>query len=273
MLVITAGSIMHVVIAIVILFGVFAFHGRFEESGRLTLDEVVAGQPAALAGLREGDIVTSIDGQAVTAAEPFVDRIRATRPGSNVTLQVLRDGQPLTLQAQLGQNPTEVDPIGYLGVRSESVAAQRKAPAEALGLAFTDLGPQAWNSVKGVVIALNPVNLVQHLTGKTDDIETRPANIVTVARESDRFGDAEGLAGVMLLLAGVNVFVGVFNLFPLLPFDGGHAAIATYERVRSRRGRRYHADVAKMMPVAMTVMALLAFLLFTSIYLDVTKPL
>ena len=40
-------------------------------------------------------------------------------------------------------------------------------------------------------------------------------------------------------------------MFPVLPFDGGHAAIATYERIRSRNGRRYHADVSKMVPVAM----------------------
>ena len=51
----------------------------------------------------------------------------------------------------------------------------------------------------------------------------------------------------------LNVFVGVFNMFPLLPLDGGHAAIATYERLRERNGQRYHADVSKMMPFAMAV--------------------
>jgi membrane-associated protease RseP (regulator of RpoE activity) len=69
------------------------------------------------------------------------------------------------------------------------------------------------------------------------------------------------------------VFVGLFNLVPLLPFDGGHAAIATYERLRSRRGRRYRADVSKMMPVVVGVLSLLAFLLFTGLYLDIAKPL
>ena len=50
---------------------------------------------------------------------------------------------------------------------------------------------------------------------------------------------------MLFLLAALNVFVGVFNMFPLLPLDGGHAAIATYERVRERGGRRYFADVSQ----------------------------
>ena len=69
------------------------------------------------------------------------------------------------------------------------------------------------------------------------------------------------------------MFVGLLNMFPLLPFDGGHAAIATYERLRSRRGRPpYRADISKMIPVAMTMMALLALLFFTGLYLDFAKP-
>ena len=72
----------------------------------------------------------------------------------------------------------------------------------------------------------------------------------------------QGLAGVLYLLAILNVFVGVFNMFPLLPLDGGHAAIATYERVREigRGGRRYFTDVARLMPFTMGVIVVLLFL-------------
>jgi membrane-associated protease RseP (regulator of RpoE activity) len=62
-------------------------------------------------------------------------------------------------------------------------------------------------------------------------------------------------------------------LVPLLPFDGGHAAIATYERLRSRRGKVYRADVGKMIPVATTVVVLLVMLMFAGLYLDITSPL
>ena len=64
---------------------------------------------------------------------------------------------------------------------------------------------------------------------------------------------------MLYLLAALNVFVGVFNMFPLLPLDGGHAAIAMYERIRERNGRRYFADVSKLMPFAMGVIVVLLF--------------
>jgi membrane-associated protease RseP (regulator of RpoE activity) len=87
-------------------------------------------------------------------------------------------------------------------------------------------------------------------------------------------GESDGLKGVLLLLASVNVFVGIFNMFPLLPFDGGHAAIATYERIRSRRGKAaYRADINKMVPVATVVVGLLGLLLVTGLWLDITQPL
>ncbi len=55
----------------------------------------------------------------------------------------------------------------------------------------------------------------------------------------------------------VNIFVGLINMLPMLPLDGGHVAIATYERLRSRRGRRYHADINKMAPFAYAFMCVL----------------
>ncbi|MCU1360647.1 MAG: peptidase family protein, partial [Ilumatobacteraceae bacterium] len=91
-----------------------------------------------------------------------------------------------------------------------------------------------------------------------------------------RPGDDAGqrLGGVLVMLASVNVFVGLLNLFPILPFDGGHAAIATYERLRSRKGRpAYRADVGKMVPVALGMMGLLAFLMLAGLYLDIAKPI
>jgi membrane-associated protease RseP (regulator of RpoE activity) len=77
---------------------------------------------------------------------------------------------------------------------------------------------------------------------------------------------------MLLLLAGFNVFIGLFNLVPLLPFDGGHAAMAIYERVRSRRGKPYHADVRKLIPLSMATIGFLAFIFLSSLYLDIARP-
>jgi hypothetical protein len=122
----------------------------------------------------------------------------------------------------------------------------------------TDIFPVAWESTKGVIKVLNPVNVVSHLAGTNDDITTRPTTLVGVTGLSDDVAESQGFMGMLYLLAVLNVFVGVFNMFPLLPLDGGHAAIATYERVRERgTRRRYYADVSKLMPFAMAVIAVL----------------
>jgi membrane-associated protease RseP (regulator of RpoE activity) len=97
--------------------------------------------------------------------------------------------------------------------------------------------------------------------------------MVGVSQIGGSVGESDGLKAILLMLASVNVFVGVFNMFPLLPFDGGHAAIATYERIRSRKDKPYKADINKMVPVATLVVGLLGLLLVTGLYLDITKPL
>ena len=81
-----------------------------------------------------------------------------------------------------------------------------------------------------------------------------------------------GLAPVILLLFLINVFVGVFNLVPLLPLDGGHVAIATYERIRSRKGRRHFADVTKLMPLTVGVVGVLVLVGLSALYLDIANP-
>jgi membrane-associated protease RseP (regulator of RpoE activity) len=161
-----------------------------------------------------------------------------------------------------------------LGVSSRTPGEwQSMGLGDAATSSVTDLFPMAWENTKGVVQVLNPVNLYNHVSGTTDDLATRPTTVVGVTQVSGTIGDAEGFIGVLFLLAALNVFVGVFNMFPLLPLDGGHAAIATYERVRERGGRRYFADVSRLMPFAMGVIVLLLALFMSGLYLDITQPL
>jgi membrane-associated protease RseP (regulator of RpoE activity) len=89
--------------------------------------------------------------------------------------------------------------------------------------------------------------------------------VVRLANVATQIGWGE----VLYLLILINIFVGVFNLVPLLPLDGGHVAIALYEKLRSRAGRAYHADVAKMTPLVYAVLAILAFYAVSSLFLDV----
>ncbi len=102
--------------------------------------------------------------------------------------------------------------------------------------------------------------------------QNRVLSLLGVVRLGGQAG-AAGINFVIFLLAMVNLFLGLINLAPLLPFDGGHAAIATYEAIRGRlAGRPYRADAAKLMPVAYAVIAVFVFVGLSSFYLDAVRP-
>jgi len=277
MLVITAGSLMHLIIAISLVFTVYSINGRRVETDRVGIGSVSTNYPAGQAGVKPGDIVVSIDGVQPKSADEFVTAIRSHQPGDSVTLVLDRDGQTITKVVGLGSNPNPGPGAGsaFLGVASgNEVVWNNESVVDAARDSVFDLGPTLWQSIRGVATVLNPVNIVGHLTGANNDVNTRPTTVVGISKLSAEIGDESGFGGLLLTLAAVNVFVGLLNMFPVLPFDGGHAAIATYERLRTRRGREpYRADVSKMIPVAMTMIAVLAMLTITGLYLDFAKPI
>ncbi len=276
MLVISAGSIMHMLIAIVLLFVVYVADGEIVERDGAEIGFVEASGPAAVAGVQSGDVVLSIDGASVEGSADLGRLVQSNDPGTALEFEVLREGELVTIPVTLGANTDEESVLfgkPYVGVSSGAYfdTIEHTVPAAAVN-AVTDIFPTSWEMTKGAVRVLNPVNIFTHVTGSNDDLATRPTTLVGVTGLSDDVGEAQGIIGILFLLAVLNVFVGVFNMFPLLPLDGGHAAIATYERLRERGGQRYYADVAKMMPFAMAVMTVLLFLFMSGLYLDITDP-
>jgi membrane-associated protease RseP (regulator of RpoE activity) len=81
------------------------------------------------------------------------------------------------------------------------------------------------------------------------------------AAASGNFGD------VLLLFATLNVFIGILNLLPLLPFDGGHLAVLAIEKVRGKP-----IDARRLLPVTAVVATLLIVFMVSLVYLDITKP-
>jgi membrane-associated protease RseP (regulator of RpoE activity) len=269
---------MHLLIAIVLLFAVYAIKGQVVEVPGAAVGTVQQGGPADNAGIRPDDVILSIDGVKVNDADQLGKAVRSHQPGDGVTVVLTRDGAQQTLDVGLGANTDRNDPnfgAALLGVGTHGATEwQDMSIASAAGNSVTDLFPLAWENTKGVVTVLNPVNIVNHLSGENQDLATRPTTFVGVTQASGTIGQTEGVIGVIYLLAALNVFVGIFNMFPLLPLDGGHAAIAIYERTREkRRGARYFADVSKLMPLAMGVIVVLLLLFMSGLYLDITKPL
>lgn len=271
MWVITAGSVMHLILAFAIIVPVYAFAGQVRSTDTVQIWSVEDGTPASAAGVDAGDVVKVVDGVAITSSAQFRSTLAAIAPGTTVSIEVQRDGQLLTLSATLAQHPQFTETRGYLGVSSSDEERIPLGVGDALVEGPKDLFRGVGQAIVGVAKVLNPVSVWGHLMGTNTDASSRPGTIVGATQMSKDAGNFGGWVEVLVLLATVNLSVGVLNMFPLLPLDGGHAAIATYERLRSRRGRRYYADINKLMPVAAMCVALLAFMFLTGLYLDIAK--
>ena len=271
--VITAGSVMHMIIAAILFIGVYATAGRFGNTKELLVFSAPAsGSPAEEIGLQDGDQILAINETEITSRSELIAAIVSYKPGDVVDVKIQRDGLVFSRQAKLISNPANPQ-IAFLGVSTDSYKYVQQNIFNAVGYGLADVVTTARASVAGVFVVINPANIVSNVVADRPDPLTRPTTVVGASQVGGEIGRSEGLKGILILLASVNVFVGVFNMLPLLPFDGGHAAIAIYERFRSRGGRVYRADVGKIVPVATTVVALLVMLLFAGLYLDVTSPL
>jgi len=280
LLVISAGSIMHMLIAIVLFFSVFATAGQMADGTGAEVAELVSGSPAEQVGLQPGDVITAVGGVPIDDAANIGEVVRGFEPGDSVEVVYTRDGLERRAEVTLAENPgTDLAAnrgAAFLGVSSRGVVVwEPMSLASAATHSVTDLFPLTWESTKGVVKVLNPVNIWEHLTDSSADPTSRPTTVVGATDVSGSIGDELGLGGVIYLLAALNVFVGVFNMFPLLPLDGGHAAIAIYERIREWRSgaRRHFTDVSRLMPFTMAVIVVLLALFMSGLYLDLTRPL
>lgn len=106
-----------------------------------------------------------------------------------------------------------------------------------------------------------------------EDADIRPLSLIGIVQVGDQLSGVSGFESVLFLLAMVNIFLGLVNLLPLLPFDGGHATVATYEAVRGAIAHRpYRVDLAKLMPVTYVVVFVLLGIGLSAMYLDIVDP-
>lgn len=273
-----AGSTMHFILAFALALVVFIGFGTADPDSDNWSLRTVSG-PAQKAGLQSGDRIDSIDGRRFANFAAMSAYIRS-KPGGDVEVVVNRDGNARSFRIPLAEENPDGEQVGYLGV-SPDFDMQHASLIEGADRSVSEFGRIAKGSVIGLGRLFSPDGFngyVDHLTGdektKTGpaQYEDRPTSVVGIVQVGGQLAE-NGLVEVFYLLFAVNVFIGIFNLTPLLPFDGGHVAIATYEKIRSMiSGRRYHADVAKLMPLAYAVVLVLAVLFVTTIYLDIVNP-
>ena len=290
--VVVAGSVVHFIIAFLLLYAVHTVTGLLDlDHPRLEVGSIssleTGPSPAERAGFRLGDRIVAVDGTPVQAWDDIPPYIRG-RPGQPITFDVEREGGRVQLTAvpvdrselaAQGDRPDErpSEPVGFVGI-GPAFPVERAGPVEAIGKTASGIWTVSVETVKALGQVVSPEGASSYgrqLLGRDlspDPEDPRPLSVVGAVRVASQAAD-EGWRELLVLLLTINVFVGILNMLPLLPFDGGHAAVATYERLRSRGGRRYHADVSKAMPVYYAVFLFIAFVGITSLYLDIIRPI
>lgn len=229
----------------------------------LTTTDAVVPAPARLVGLRTGDRLVAIDGVTIEDWNHFVALIH-DRPGDAITIGVDRGGETLEMDTTLAVSTDTGIETGFLGVGPEPETV-RSGPIEALGVAGSDLVIATRESVKGLGgLVTNFGSILGATVGDNPEVldQVRPISPIGLTRV------ASSVEIALLLLAWVNVFVGVLNVVPLYPLDGGHFAVALYEKVRGRP-----ADVRKLLPVAAAVFAFIVLLGILGFYFDIVSPI
>jgi membrane-associated protease RseP (regulator of RpoE activity) len=276
-----AGPAVHFIIAIVLMASVLFFAGNFRaERATTTLGSVSAGAQAA--GLQKGDEIVAIDGTKVTDWSQVHTLIGGTtehpaKAGQVVHIVVQRGDQVLPYNVTLASS-TDSGPKRVVAGVSSKLYLPHPGVVGSLIEAPKQVGDIAWESVKALGSMFSPAGISNYfkiLSGDKSSNVNQQQRFVSPVGFGQLANDAvrSGWVNAVGLLIAINIFIGLFNLLPLLPFDGGHIAIATYEKIASIfRGRKVQVDVAKLMPVTAAVVAILGFIFISSIFLDLTRP-
>jgi membrane-associated protease RseP (regulator of RpoE activity) len=272
----------HFIIAIITVFGILAVTHEDPIRSQIQIHSIASSSAPAAGHLQPGDLLLKIDGRTIASDGSTVTQVVSTSIGKPVSLLIERHGQRLT--ETLTPRATQVagKTIGRIGVTEDQIAA-RVSTAAAFPRTFGVLGEflkETGSAIKGL-----PGEVGDILKGSKTRNPNGAASVVDIARVSGQVAStSDATVGarfttLLLIVAELNLFVGIFNLLPLLPLDGGHIAILGFEQARSRVyrliGRRDpgRVDIMKVLPVTYAVVALFVGLSLILIYAGITNPI
>ncbi len=261
-------------------------------------ERLTAEGAAGIVGLIQGDRILAVEGLQVDGAPTYsqLAEYGRDRIGEPVDMTIVdtRTGQPAVVEDAIMTAfvaPAEAVQ-GFFGV-----SAELRAEGLSVAGAAQESVRQTLLVTRDVLLAI-PAVVTDGLGGTFDGLrgDDQPATGAQAARQAElrrldsshpdenRILSIYGVArigaeaasnsavDVLLLLAYVNAFIGVFNLLPLLPLDGGHVAVATYERLRSFGGRVHRVDAARLLPVAYAFVAVLLMVGVVALLRDIFDP-
>ena len=280
LIVLGAGSFAHFALGCLLIFSIF-----FGVGYQALLPDITKVSPqsaAESAGFQEGDRLLTIDGDEVDNWAIDSKKIAESK-GREIVFTVQRGNEILTLKA----NPQyiEEEKRYLLGVVTK-VGVKRDGVIQSTQNASSATWALARESVKSLFTLPTKV---PELFRQTFMGEERDPNglvgVVGAARVSGEVVGSENLAGnqrlqtFILIVASLNIFVGLFNLLPLLPLDGGHMAVAIADEFRAlvarirKKPRPAGIDVSVLTPITMAVFVVLAVLTVVLLVADTINPI
>ena len=295
LVVLGSGSALHLLLGVLLLFTLFAGVGTTQVLPNVA--EVVAcvpsGEectatdpisPAKIAGLKAGDEILSINSDSAMKWDEITPILRANA-NREVTLRIKREGVMQNISLTLAERTVNGETRGYLGIINQ-IGQVRKNPIDAATATATTTREMLAGSIHALV---GLPSQIPSLFRETFLGEKRKADglvgVVGVARASSQTASSglltmgEKIATFLLIVASLNIFVGVFNLLPILPLDGGHMAVALFEGARRSlarmRGRPDPgpADVEKLTPITFVVVMILIALSLLLLFADIFNPI
>ncbi|SDY53498.1 RIP metalloprotease RseP [Micromonospora pattaloongensis] len=244
--------------------------------------------PARAANLRDGDRITAVNGTPVATWGEMTQTVRNTPPGK-AKIDYVRDGTPGRVDVELAavQRAPVGDPNGpkstvsALGVELtiQKPATVTYGPVDAIGATARYTGDMAVGTYHAMKRIPEKVPaLWAAITGAERDVDT-PISVVGASRLGGEALENGVWQILVFLFISLNFFVGVFNLLPLLPLDGGHIAIAWFERARSwvfaRLGKPDpgRVDYFKLMPLTYAVILIGGVFTLLTVTADVVNPI
>jgi membrane-associated protease RseP (regulator of RpoE activity) len=302
MIVLAAGSAMHFLLALFLFFILALAVGQpnsnsnvvngiascvpssyhvLENSDKPCSGHTLGKSPAELAGMRANDKIVSVNSMPVATWDQLHSVLRRQAVGVPIPVVVQRDGRDVTLDVTLARIPGDSTP--YMGVDS-AVIYQRSGPIGSVAYAGSQFADTLTSSASA--IARLPSALPDLFSkNRADTPAGQVGSVVGVGEVTGDVVQANNLPWqakvtlVLYLIASLNIFVGAFNLLPLLPLDGGHLAVVIFERIRAWFYRLFGrpdpglVDIQKLVPVSLLVFAVLVGVGTLLIAADIFNPI
>jgi membrane-associated protease RseP (regulator of RpoE activity) len=304
-----AGPAMNFIIGLVLVYGIALVWGlpNLHPPTNATVgetscvkSEVVKGElgtctgtgPAALAGIRAGDVVVKVGGTEVKTFEDMVTEVRKSSGPTPFVVERTVDGTTATINAMVdvatttrwvapadGGEATAPSDVGSIGIGAAQYGPTHYNPLSAIPGTFAFTGDLAVELGKSMAAIPSKVGALVHAIGGGERDPETPISVVGASIIGGDTVDHGLWVAFWFFLAQLNFVLGAINLVPLLPFDGGHIAVAVYEKIRnlirSIRGvvPGGPVDYTKLMPATYVILAVVVGYMALTVTADLVNPI